>query len=32
MMQAKAAGLVKDRWEIRRIIAKAFAVKTYFPE
>jgi rhamnulokinase len=32
MMQAKAAGLVKDRWEIRKIIAKAFAVKTYLPE
>ena len=32
MMQAKAAGLVKDRWEIRRIIAKAFGVKTYLPE
>ena len=32
MMQAKAAGLVKDRWEIRRIIAKAFNVKTFMPE
>jgi rhamnulokinase len=32
MMQAKAAGLVKDRWEIRKIIAKAFAVKTFMPE
>jgi rhamnulokinase len=32
LMQAKAAGLVKDRWEIRKIIAKAFAVKTYRPE
>jgi rhamnulokinase len=32
LMQAKAAGLVKDRWEIRKIIAKAFAVKTYLPE
>lgn len=32
MMQAKAAGLVKDRWEIRRIIAESFAVKTYFPQ
>jgi len=31
MMQAKAAGLVKDRWEIRRIIAKAFGVKTFVP-
>ena len=32
LMQAKAAGLVKDRWEIRRIIAKAFNVKTFLPE
>ena len=31
LMQAKAAGLVKDRWEIRRIIAKAFNVKTFMP-
>ena len=31
LMQAKSAGLVKDRWEIRRIIAKAFNVKTYMP-
>ena len=31
LMQAKAAGLVKDRWEIRRIIAKAFNVKTFLP-
>ena len=31
MIQAKAAGLVKDRWEMRRIIAKAFAVKTFYP-
>jgi rhamnulokinase len=32
MMQAKAAGLVKDRWEIRRIVAKSFHVKTFVPE
>jgi len=32
MMQAKAAGLVKDRWEIRRMIAKAFDVKIFMPE
>lgn len=32
MMQAKAAGLVKDRWEIRKIIADSFGVKTYYPE
>ncbi|MDR1722899.1 MAG: rhamnulokinase [Tannerella sp.] len=31
LMQAKASGLVKDRWEIRRIIAKAFNVKTFMP-
>jgi rhamnulokinase len=31
MIQAKAAGLVKDRWEMRSIIAKAFAVKTFYP-
>lgn len=31
MMQAKAAGLVKDRWEMRRMITDAFKVKTYTP-
>ena len=31
MVQAKAAGLVKDRWEMRRMIAEAFEVKTYEP-
>ena len=31
MIQAKAAGLVKDRWEMRRLIAGAFSVKTYMP-
>ena len=31
MMQAKAAGLVKDRWEMRRLIAETFKVKTYNP-
>ncbi len=31
MMQAKAAGLVKDRWEMRRMIAKTITVKTYTP-
>ena len=31
MIQAKAAGLVKDRWDMRKMIAKAFAVKTFFP-
>ena len=31
MMQAKAAGLVADRWEMRRIIARVFEVKTFNP-
>ena len=31
MIQARAAGLVKDRWEMRRMIADAFAVKTFYP-
>ena len=31
MIQARAAGLVKDRWEMRKMIADAFAVKTFFP-
>ena len=31
MMQAKAAGLVSDRWDMRQMIAQAFAVKTYHP-
>jgi rhamnulokinase len=31
MMQAKVAGLVKDRWEMRRIIADSIEVKTYMP-
>lgn len=32
MIQAKAAGIVKDRWEMRRIIAETFKVKTYKPK
>lgn len=32
MIQAKAAGLVKDRWEMRRMIAEAYEVKTYYPK
>ena len=32
MMQAKAAGLVKNRWAMRKMIADAFQVKTYFPQ
>lgn len=31
MMQAKTAGLVKDRWEMRKMVAEAFAVKTFYP-
>ena len=31
MLQARTAGLVKDRWEMRRLIGKAFAVKTFYP-
>ena len=31
MVQAKAAGLVRDRWEMRRLIAEAFSVKTFYP-
>lgn len=32
LMQAKAAGLVKDRWEIRRIVAKSFHLQTFMPQ
>lgn len=32
MMQAKVAGLVRDRWEMRKIIADSIETKTYFPE
>ena len=32
MMQARAAGMVKDRWEMREMIAKAFCVKTFYPQ
>lgn len=31
MLQAKAAGLVEDRWEMRGIIASSFDVKEYKP-
>ena len=31
MLQARTAGLVKDRWDMRKMIAKAFAVKTFYP-
>ena len=32
MLQARTAGLVKDRWEMRKMIADAFAVKTFYPK
>ncbi|MDH6358568.1 rhamnulokinase family protein [Parabacteroides sp. PF5-9] len=32
MVQAKAAGLVADRWEMRRIIASSFDLKTFYPQ
>lgn len=31
MMQAKAAGLVFDRWQTRRMIPKTFELKTFLP-
>ena len=31
MVQAQAAGLVRDRWEMRSMIANEFKVKTYMP-
>ena len=31
MIQAKAAGLVADRWEMRRLVASTFPLKTYTP-
>jgi len=31
MMQARAAGVVHDRWEMRRLIAETFEVKTFMP-
>jgi rhamnulokinase len=31
MIQARAAGLVQDRWKMRKMIAQAFAVKTFTP-
>ena len=32
MLQAKAAGLVKDRFEMRRMIADSIEMKTYLPQ
>ena len=31
MVQAQAAGVVGDRWDMRRLVAEAFAVKTFLP-
>ena len=31
MLQARTAGLVADRWQMRRLIAEAFAVRTFEP-
>ena len=31
MIQAKSAGLVKDRWEMRRMIADTVKLKTFIP-
>lgn len=32
MIQARAAGLVKDRWEMRKIIGESIEVKKYYPK
>jgi rhamnulokinase len=32
MLQARSAGLVADRWQMRRLIADTFQVKTYLPK
>jgi rhamnulokinase len=32
MLQAKAAGLVSDIFQMRRIIAESIEMKTYFPK
>lgn len=32
MLQARTAGLVTDRWQMRRLIADTFQVKTYLPQ
>ncbi|MGN0202414.1 MAG: rhamnulokinase family protein [Candidatus Cryptobacteroides sp.] len=32
MIQAKTVGLVKDLWEMRRIIGNSIETKTYYPE
>lgn len=32
MVQAKTAGLVSDRWAMRKMIAETIQVKTYYPD
>lgn len=32
MIQAKAAGLVSDRWEMRKIITESFPLETFMPQ
>ena len=32
MIQARTAGLVSDRWAMRRLIAEQFSVKTFYPQ
>ncbi len=32
MIQAKAAGIVKDRWEIRELVAKTYPSKEFLPK
>ena len=32
MLQARTAGLVADRWQMRRLVAETFAVKTFLPK
>lgn len=32
MVQAKAAGLVKDRWEMRKMVGETIQIKTYYPD
>jgi len=32
MLQARTAGLVADRWQMRRLIADTFQVKTFQPQ
>ncbi|MBQ7268832.1 MAG: rhamnulokinase [Bacteroidales bacterium] len=31
MMQARAAGLVKDRWQMRKFVAESFDIKEFMP-